>query len=199
MSHLCCVSDSPYVPNLCVARTLALAASSSRFFGGAVVSSERRRRFATPAISSTAFKNAGSLAFDGLPKPLIFLTNCSDAARTSSSVTGGSKLNRILIFLHISRPHDCPTQAKYRLEWATPKHQRAILGILMQLTCVPDVPGREPVVSLAPGSLGVRLVVDVHIEVVAEGEAETIGKDVAIARDVGREHGLTRPTGAAIY
>jgi hypothetical protein len=34
-------------------------------------------------------------------KPLIFLTNCSEAARTSSSVTGGSKLKSVLIFLHI--------------------------------------------------------------------------------------------------
>ena len=69
----------------------------------------------------------------------------------------------------------------------------------MQLTCVPDFAGREPVVTLAPGGLRVRLVVDVHIEVVAEGEAEAIGQDVAIARDVGREHGLARPTCAAIY
>ena len=48
--------------------------------------------------------NASSLAFDGLLKPVIFLTNCSDAARTSSSVTGGSKLKRFLIFLHIGPP-----------------------------------------------------------------------------------------------
>src|SRR5271165_6465643 len=54
-----------------------------------------------PATSSTAAKKAASLAFDGLLKPLIFLTNWSEAARTSSAVTGGSKLNRILIFLHI--------------------------------------------------------------------------------------------------
>src|SRR5271163_5010894 len=57
-----------------------------------------------PAISSTAVKNAASLLFDGLLKPVIFLTNCSDAARTSSSVTGGSKLKRVLIFRHIQRP-----------------------------------------------------------------------------------------------
>ena len=35
------------------------------------------------------------MAFDGLAKPLTFRTNCSDAARISSSVTGGSKLNAI--------------------------------------------------------------------------------------------------------
>ncbi|HJY08522.1 MAG TPA: hypothetical protein VJ323_19535, partial [Bryobacteraceae bacterium] len=63
--------------------------------------SERRRRVEISAISSTAARNEASFAFDGLLKPLIFLTNWSEAARTSSSVTGGSKLKRILIFLHI--------------------------------------------------------------------------------------------------
>src|SRR6185369_17245731 len=58
-------------------------------------------RLEMPAISSIALKNASSLAFDGLLKPLIFLTNCREAARTSSSVTGGSKLKRVLIFLHM--------------------------------------------------------------------------------------------------
>jgi hypothetical protein len=88
-------------PNLSAARAFALAASSSRFFGGAVVSSEWRRRAATAATSSTAARNEASLAFDGLLKPLIFLTNCKDAARISSALTGGSKLKRVLIFLHI--------------------------------------------------------------------------------------------------
>src|SRR5205823_4957390 len=46
--------------------------------------------------------NDASFAFDGLLKPLIFLTNWSDAARTSSSVTGGSKLKSVLIFLHMT-------------------------------------------------------------------------------------------------
>jgi hypothetical protein len=41
------------------------------------------------------------LARDGLLKPLIFLTNCSEAARISSSVAGGSKLNNVLMFLHM--------------------------------------------------------------------------------------------------
>jgi len=53
-----------------------------------------------PAMSSTAARKALSLAFDGLLKPLIFLTNWREAARTSSSVTGGSKLKRVLMFLH---------------------------------------------------------------------------------------------------
>jgi hypothetical protein len=41
-----------------------------------------------PAISSTAASNAPSFAFDGLLKPLIFLTNWREAARISSEVTG---------------------------------------------------------------------------------------------------------------
>lgn len=53
------------------------------------------------ATSSTAARNESSFDFDGLLKPLIFRTNWSEAARISSGVTGGSKLKRILIFLHI--------------------------------------------------------------------------------------------------
>src|SRR6185295_7927728 len=56
------------------------------------------------AISSTAVSNAASLTFDGLLKPLILRTNCSDAARISSSVTGGAKLNSGLMLLHMSSP-----------------------------------------------------------------------------------------------
>jgi len=97
------------VPNLSAARALAFAASSSRLFGVAVVSSERKRRAQTFAISSTALSNAASFAFDGLWKPVIFRTNCSEAARTSSGVTGGSKLNRGLIFLHTE-------SSKYQVE-----------------------------------------------------------------------------------
>jgi hypothetical protein len=99
-----------WVPYRSAARTFALAISSSRFLGGAFVSSERNNRVETCATLSTAAKNAASFIFDGLEKPLIFLTNCSEAARTSSSVTGGSKLNSGLIFLHmisvnLSRDH----------------------------------------------------------------------------------------------
>src|SRR6202035_2127680 len=85
-------------------RAFAFAASSSRLLGAALVSSDRRRRVETAATSSTAARKAGSFAFEGLLKPLIFLTYWSEAARTSSSVTGGSKLNSILIFRHIPRP-----------------------------------------------------------------------------------------------
>src|SRR5262249_16306334 len=69
--------------------------------GGAVVSSACRRRVETSATSSIAAMNAASFALEGFLKPLIFLTNCTDAARTSSGVTGGSKLKSVLIFLHI--------------------------------------------------------------------------------------------------
>src|SRR5262249_3873818 len=50
-----------------------------------------------------AARNASSFAFEGLVKPLIFRTNCNDAACISSSVTGGSKLKSVLIFLHICK------------------------------------------------------------------------------------------------
>src|ERR1700760_2515317 len=92
-----------YVPNLAAALALALAASSSRFLGGAVVSSERSSRFEMAVISLIAASNASSFTLEGLLKPVILRTNWSDAARVSSSVTGGSKLNRVLMFLHITQ------------------------------------------------------------------------------------------------
>src|SRR5215218_1787866 len=52
-------------------------------------------------MSSTAEWNAASFVLDGLLKPVIFLTYCSEAAFISSSVAGGSKLKRVLMFLHI--------------------------------------------------------------------------------------------------
>jgi hypothetical protein len=88
-------------PNLTAARAFAFAASCSRFLGGAVVSSECNRRADAADTSSTAAINAASFIFAGLVNPLIFLTNCSDAARISSSVTGGSKLKSVLMFRHI--------------------------------------------------------------------------------------------------
>src|SRR5438105_6143382 len=44
---------------------------------------------------------AAMFAFEGLLKPESLRTNCSDAARISSSVAGGSKLNSVLMFLHM--------------------------------------------------------------------------------------------------
>jgi len=86
---------------LCVYRMRVLATSCSRLRGGAVVSSDLRSLREAVVTSSTATRNAGSLTLDGLLKPLSFLTNCSAAARISSSVTGGSKLKRVLMFLHM--------------------------------------------------------------------------------------------------
>ena len=80
---------------------LALAVSSARCLGGAFVASELSRLETLVAISSTAARNAASLAFDGLLKPLTFLTNCNEAARISSSVTGGWKLKSVLMLRHI--------------------------------------------------------------------------------------------------
>jgi hypothetical protein len=100
-----CLPVGTQAPNLSTARALAFAASSSRFFGGALVSMDRRRRIDTAATSSTAAWKISSFDFDGLLKPVIFLTNCNEAARTSSSVTGGSKLKSVLIFLHIRGLH----------------------------------------------------------------------------------------------
>jgi hypothetical protein len=53
------------------------------------------------AIWATAAWKESSLVFEGLVKPLIFLTNCSEAARISSSVAGGAKLKRGLMLRHI--------------------------------------------------------------------------------------------------
>src|SRR5207249_2829662 len=104
-----------YVPNLSAARALALAASSSRFLGAALVSSELNRRTAQLVISSTAASNCASLAFDGFVNPLIFRTNCSEAARASASVTGGSKLNRVFILRHMAaNPGDLSAKPQTR-------------------------------------------------------------------------------------
>jgi hypothetical protein len=80
-----------------------LADSASRLRGGALVSSELSKRADTAAISSTATEKAASLAYEGLLNPLTLRTNWSEAARISSSVTGGSKLKSILILRHTGK------------------------------------------------------------------------------------------------
>ena len=57
----------------------------------------------TEATSFTADWNASSFAFEGLLKPVILRTNCREAARISSLLTGGSKLKSVLILRHINR------------------------------------------------------------------------------------------------
>src|ERR1019366_2589829 len=84
-------------------RALALAASSSRFLGGALVSSEERSWVEAAAMASIAAKKAGSLALEGLLMPPILRTNWREAARTSSEVTGGSKLKSILMLRHMGK------------------------------------------------------------------------------------------------
>jgi hypothetical protein len=93
--------DGTQDANRSAARAFAFAASTALSLGAAVVSSERSKRAETAAISSTAARKWASLIFDGLWIPLIFRTYCSEDARISSEVTGGSKLKRVLIFLHI--------------------------------------------------------------------------------------------------
>src|SRR5205085_11808341 len=78
--------------NRCAARARAFAASTSRSLGGAVVRSWASSADEAAATASTALLNAASFAREGLWKPLILRTYCCAAARTSSSVAGGSKL-----------------------------------------------------------------------------------------------------------
>ena len=84
-------------------RLRAFAASSSRLFAGALVRSEPKSLRDAASISSTARKNAGSFVIEGLVKPLTLRTNCSEAARISASVTGGSKLNKVFMLLHMGQ------------------------------------------------------------------------------------------------
>lgn len=65
------------------------------------MTSDCRSSWAACVTCSTARSKAASLAFDGRVKPLSLRTNCSDDARISSSVAGGLKLCRVLIFRHI--------------------------------------------------------------------------------------------------
>jgi hypothetical protein len=57
---------------------------------------------ADAVTSLTARSNASSFALDGLVNPQIFLTNWSDASPISASVAGGSKLDSVLMFLHMA-------------------------------------------------------------------------------------------------
>ena len=90
------------VPNLLAALARARSASTSRSRGSALVTSESSKFRAAILTSSTARLNAASFTCEGLLKPESFLTNCSEASRISSSVAGGSKLNRVLMFLQIT-------------------------------------------------------------------------------------------------
>jgi len=58
----------------------------------------------TSDISSTARSKAASFRFAGFRYPLTLRTNCSAAARISSSVAGSSKSRKTLMLRHITSP-----------------------------------------------------------------------------------------------
>jgi hypothetical protein len=69
--------------------------------GGARVDSDSRRMRAAAATSPTARSKAASFMLDGFVNPDSFRTNWMDASRISSSLAGGSKLNRVRMLRHI--------------------------------------------------------------------------------------------------
>src|SRR5262249_42115366 len=95
-------------PNLAAVLARARAASTSRLRGSAFVTRDPIRARAAAVTSSTAWSDPTSFALDRLAKPLSLRTNCSDAARISSSVAGGSKLKSVLMLLHMIPPADVP-------------------------------------------------------------------------------------------
>jgi hypothetical protein len=94
--------ERSFGPNLTADRARSFSDSTSRLRGSAVVTNDRISALADAVSSSTARSNASSFALDGLVNPQIFLTNWSDASRISASVAGGSKLNSVLMFLHMA-------------------------------------------------------------------------------------------------
>src|SRR5258706_12449588 len=92
-------------PKRIAERALALVASSSRFFGAALVSSESTRRRVTAAISCTAWSKVIKFFPLGLRWLLTLRTYWSAAAKTSSSVAGGSKLNSGRRFRHMAQAY----------------------------------------------------------------------------------------------
>src|SRR6266705_999963 len=99
-------------PKRLSARWCALRCSASRFRGGALVRNAWIRRWAAVVTSSTARLNTAAFAWEGRVVPLSLRTNCSDDARISSSVAGGSKLASVLMFLHMC----CSSLVDYRLQ-----------------------------------------------------------------------------------
>src|SRR5271170_4587259 len=83
-------------------RSLAFAASIARSRGGAAVTSDASNSRAHAVTASTARSNAASLLFEGCVQPLNFRTNWSAEARISTSVAGGAKLWRVLMFRHMT-------------------------------------------------------------------------------------------------
>ena len=102
-------------PNRSADLAPAFCISTSRSRGCAVVTSDPINTRAAHATSATARSKASVFAFDGRLNPLSLRTNCSDASRISSSVAGGSKLKRVLMFLHMSAPWRL--RAASRIAW----------------------------------------------------------------------------------
>src|SRR6201996_3895902 len=92
-----------YAAKRCSERAFALAASTSRFFGGAVVTRWSSSLRVAASTSATACSKAASLACEGLLEPLILRTYWRAEEWVSSAVAGGSKLWRVLMFLHMGR------------------------------------------------------------------------------------------------
>src|SRR6266566_4505764 len=86
----------------------AFITSLSRLRGGAFVTNESSKCCAACATSSTARLNAASFACDGFVNPQSFRRNCSEDARISSLVAGGSKLCRVLMFRHMTDHRQLP-------------------------------------------------------------------------------------------
>lgn len=86
-------------------RSIARAVSTARSRGDALVTSPPSSSRVTRATSSVARSKAARLASDGRVEPLTLRTYWSAAARTSSSVAGGSKLNSRRMLRHIRRPY----------------------------------------------------------------------------------------------
>jgi hypothetical protein len=62
------------------------------------------RALVTPATACTARSKASAFAREGRVNPLTLRTYCRAAARTSSSVAGGSKLKRVRMLRHMTSP-----------------------------------------------------------------------------------------------
>src|SRR4051812_49152727 len=110
-------------------RSLAFTASTSRSREGALVCSEVSSRRAASPTSVTARSNASALACEGWLKPESLRTNCSAEASISASVTGGSKLNNVLMLRHMLAPWlagSCGGAVEFAPLWVIDDHGAAV-------------------------------------------------------------------------
>lgn len=113
-------------PNLNALRAFALAASASRFLGGEKLTILISNSRAASLTASTASSNAAWFACGGFVYPLTFLTNCNAAARTSSSVAGGSKLNNGRMLRHMTSWSMAPARLSTHDAEGAPRSRRQI-------------------------------------------------------------------------